>query len=284
MIFRTKIDATSYPFQIQHRNSLLFIGSCFSDNIGQKLSESGFNTLINPFGVLYNPVSIANGIEILLENKKFTSQDLIEHKGLFHSFYHHGQFSSDSEAATLKHINESISKHREQLLNADFLFITFGTAFVYEHIEQNIIVSNCHKLPSKSFRHYMLNIEEIVHRDQLSKSTLLLSIQKLQEVFESLFYYPSYEILMDDLRDYRFYKDDMLHPNSVAVDYIYEHFKACFYNAETQSLEQEVVKLKKALNHRPINPNTQAHRDFAEATQLKIKSLTEKHPYIRVES
>ncbi len=315
MIFRTKIEATPYPFQIQYRDSLLFIGSCFSDNIGQKLSESGFNTLINPFGVLYNPVSIANGIEILLEDRRFTSKDLFEYKGLFHSFYHHGKFSLNTENETLKVINESITQHREQLLKTDILFITFGTAFVYEHIERDIIVSNCHKLPAKNFRHYMLDVNEIVsrykvllnkllslnpklkivatvspvrhwkngaHRDQLSKSTLLLSIHRLQQDFEALFYYPSYEILMDDLRDYRFYKEDMLHPNSIAVNYIYEHFRTCFYTAETQKLEQEVIKLKKALNHRPINPNTQAHQDFVKATRLKMESLIEKHPYVRI--
>ncbi len=316
MKFRTKIPPCSSSFSIDHHKKLMMIGSCFSDHIGQKLYNSGFNVSVNPFGVLYNPISIANTLDICMEQRCFSEQDLIEHNGLFNSLEHHGQFSSHSANQTLEHIHRVTQEQSAYLKTADYLCLTFGTAYLYRHIQKNKIVANCHKLPAKDFKHELLSVNEIVnvyktlisklvafnpklriiatvspvrhwkdgaHQNQISKSTLLLAIHELQQTYEILEYYPAYELLMDDLRDYRFYKEDMLHPNSMAVNYVYEHFQSTFYNDATQNLEREVLKLKQALNHRAINPQSLSHQNFIEATQQKIKNLLAEHSYINGE-
>ena len=311
MKFRTEIPIQKFPVDINYKSKVLFLGSCFSDNISQKLIDRGFSVTANPFGVLYNPISIKNGLEILLEKKQFIISDLIQSHGLYHSFSHHGSFSDVSEEKTLKKINHSVKANKNVLKDANVAFITFGTAYVYEH--QGQIVSNCHKLPAKEFKHYMLSVEDIVseykslliklnaqnselkivftispvrhwkdgaHENQISKSVLHLAIAELQKQFDFVYYYPSYELVMDDLRDYRFYAEDMIHINSQAVDYIYKHFQNSFYSEKTVGLEKQVLKLKQALNHRPFNPNTKEHQVFVKNTKAKIEQFTLGHPEI----
>ena len=313
--FRTTISTKKYPFDINYSSKILFLGSCFSDHVSQKILDGGFSVVANPFGVLYNPISIKNAFNIFLEKKQFEESDLIFNQGLYHSFFHHGQFSNPSKEKALEQINKSISLHQQFVKNADFIFITFGTSYVYRHTEQNIIVSNCHKLPTKTFDHFSLTIEEIVleytpllkalkvqnpnlqiiftvspirhwkdgaHENQLSKARLHLAIEELQNRFDFVHYYPSYEIIMDDLRDYRFYAKDMIHLNTQAVNYIYEHFRNSFYKSETQIIEKRVIKLKQALNHRPFNPDTIEHRDFIKHTKQKIEQLLLEYPEINI--
>lgn len=313
--FRTEIPNVDFPFNIDYSSKAFFMGSCFSDNISQKLIDGGFSAIANPFGVLYNPISIKNSLKILLEKRQMEASDLIEHEGLFHSFSHHSSFSKTSAEASLLAMNESIKHSEEALKNSGLLFITFGTAFVYKHIQNQNIVSNCHKLPAKTFEHFQLSIDDIVreyqtlipalrrlnpklkiiftvspirhwkdgaHENQLSKAILHLSIKALQEQFEDLYYYPSYELVMDDLRDYRFYAEDMIHLTDQAVDYIYQHFQDSFYSSVTQNIEKRVLKLKQALNHRPFNPDTEAHQTFIKKTQAKIAHLKQEYPEINL--
>ena len=313
MNFRTEIPVKKYPFEINHQSKILFLGSCFSDNISQKLIDGGFSVTANPFGVLYNPISIKNAFDILIKNKSFEEKDLIQNHGLYHSFSHHGSFSKTTKEETLHLINTSINKHQDLLNKSSVIFITLGTAYVYRYLETKEIVSNCHKIPAKEFEHFALSVNEIVqeykpllkqlkannsnikivftvspvrhwkdgaHKNQLSKASLHLAIAELQNQFDFVDYYPSYELIMDDLRDYRFYTKDLIHINTQAIDYIYEHFQKNFYSEETQKIEKQVLKLKRALNHRPFNHNTKEHMAFVRKTQEQINLFKQKFPEI----
>ncbi len=315
MDFRTEIKAEAYSFDISYRSKVLFLGSCFSDNISQKLINGGFSITANPFGVLYNPISINNAFDMLLEEKSFDEKDLIQNNGLYHSFSHHGSFSKKTKEETLNLINNKIKENSDLLETVNVVFITFGTAYVYRYLKTQEIVSNCHKISEKEFEHFALTIEEIVsiykilldklksknsnikiiftvspirhwkdgaHGNQLSKATLHLAIFELQKQFDFVYYYPSYEIIMDDLRDYRFYADNMIHINSQAINYIYQHFRKSFYSDKTKSIEQQVLKLKQAQNHRPFNSETKEHRNFIQKTKQKIEQLLLKYPEINI--
>lgn len=311
--FRTEIPVESFPFEIDYKSKFMFLGSCFSDNMSQKTIQAGFSAFANPFGVLYNPISIKNGLDILMKNKKSLSKNLIQNQGLFHSFSHHGSFSKATKEEVLNEINASTKEHSKILRSCNYLFITFGTSYVYRYKKTQKIVSNCHKLPTKEFEHFALSTEEIVkeykelilnlklinpelkiiftvspvrhwkdgaHENQISKSILHLSINELQKQFDHVHYFPSYEIMMDDLRDYRFYADDMIHISRQAVDYIYEFFQKSFYSPLTIKVEKKVLKLKQALNHRPFNPETEEHQLFMKSTKQKINQLKQEYPDI----
>jgi len=313
MNFRTIIHPKTYSFNIDYPSRILFLGSCFSDNISKKLIDGGFSVTANPFGVLYNPISIKNALNILLKQKLFSENDLVENHGLYHSFSHHGSFSKTDPTETLKLINHSIINNSNLLQTTNLAFITFGTAYVYQYLETQEIISNCHKIPAKKFKHFALTVDDIVqeynsllkklitinpelqiiftvspvrhwkdgaHENQLSKATLHLAIAQLQTQFDFVHYYPSYELIMDDLRDYRFYSEDMIHISPQAVDYIYNHFQKSFYSDETKDVEKQILKLKQALNHRPFNPNTKEHIAFVKNTKKKIELLKEKYPEI----
>lgn len=315
MKFRTEIPTEPFPFEIDYQSQLMFMGSCFSDNIGQKIINSGFSAHINPFGVLYNPISLKNGLDILMTRKTFTKSDLIQSHGLFHSFSHHGSFSRSSETESLKLINNTTQIYAKKLSHCNILFLTFGTAFVYQYKDSQSIVSNCHKIPAKAFNRFSLSPQDIInsyqtlikelksfnpklkivftvspirhwkngaHENQLSKAKLLLAIDALVQQYEFTYYYPSYELVMDDLRDYRFYSDDLVHLNTQAVDYIYQHFQNSFFSKETKQIKARVYKLKQALNHRPFNTETKEYQDFLKSTQEKIALLKATYPEINI--
>ncbi|GAI96735.1 unnamed protein product, partial [marine sediment metagenome] len=230
----------------------MFIGSCFTESIGGKLNDYKFPVDINPFGIIYNPSSVGKSLELLIGEKEFTIDDLFFYNGKWLSFFHHSSFSDKDPELCLSRINAKITESREFLKKAGFLFITFGTAWVFEWKESGETVSNCHKISALKFNHKLLAVEDIlenyktlIHKllrfnpqlkiiftvspirhwkdgaegNQVSKAILLLSAHQLLKKFQSVSYFPAYEIIMDDLRDYRFYSDDMIHLNSVAIDY-----------------------------------------------------------------
>ena len=316
-IFRTLVLPQKLPFAINYQSPLFFIGSCFSNHIAERLQTHFFKTYSNPFGVLYNPISIKNSLEILMRKKEFTANDLFFDKEQYHSFWHHSSFSSDTEKESLQKINIEIKKASLFLKQTDVLFITFGTAFVYEHIQSQQIVSNCHKISAKEFNRYRLDIDDILtayfdlipqlqafnpqlkivftvspvrhwkdgaHENQLSKSILHLAIDKLQKKYDSLYYFPSYELLIDDLRDYRFYADDMLHINNQAIDYVYQHFSDVFYNQETKQIEKRLIALNKAKQHRVFNKNTKQYQEFVSTNKKKVQQLQKEYPFLELDS
>jgi hypothetical protein len=268
--------------------------------------------LVNPFGILYNPESIHTSISRILAKQTFMESEIFEHEGGWKSFYHHSRFAYSSSDLFLKNANEKLEEASDFLYTTDFLIITFGTAWVYRLKESGKTVSNCHKLPASLFVREKLTPEAIVsmytellrklfevrpemqviftvspirhwkdgaHENQLSKATLLLAIEQLQQLFpSSVIYFPAYEIVLDELRDYRFYTEDMIHPNEIAVNYIWERFSDCFFSEETTKRIAEIQKLVLATQHRPFQPESEAFRRFVDKNLVLLEETKRKYP------
>ncbi len=315
MSFFTEIQIPEFPWEMDYSKSMMLMGSCFSENIGQKLIDLKFRIDMNPFGILYNPESIANSLKILLEKQTYTEKDLIFDQGFWSSFSHHSRFSDADREAALQKINSRIESSNEFLKNADFLIITWGTAWVYELRETGQIVSNCHKVPASEFKRFRLGVSEIteVYRElleelwkinpklkviftvspirhwkdgavenQVSKATLLLAIDRLKTGFgnQRCSYFPAYELMMDELRDYRFYAEDMLHLSPVAVDYIFNRFCQSLISKESLNLFPPITKILKAIQHRPVNPQSGEYEKFLRQNIKAITNLLSDFPYL----
>lgn len=313
MEFYTRISIPKAPFTFSHTEQTVLLGSCFAENIGKKLEENKFKIDLNPFGTLYNPSSIAEAIRMLLRPERFTGDDLFLHEGIYHSFSHHSRFSSSSETECLANINGRLFRSADSLRESRRMILTFGTAWVYRLKNSGKVVSNCHKLPEKMFDRQLLTVEKIAtewkslllslweqnpdlkilftvspirhwkdgaHGNQLSKATLLLAIDALQKEFpERTAYFPAYEIMMDELREYRFYADDMLHPSPAAVEYIWERFTDNMLSTDSLTILKEWKNIQKAINHKPFQPESEAYKRFISQTLLKIERLNEKFPF-----
>lgn len=305
--FRTVLPQETSQFKISHRDCLLMIGSCFTENIGKRLSERKFNILINPFGIVYNPVSMASCLERLLSPAPlFQEHELFQYAGLWHSREHHGRFSRPDRAETLAGINEACEAAAQQLKSCNRLLLTLGTADVFYLKEPGRVVANNHKMPAAHFQERRVSFQEIADtfrpllerlfhlnpelqvifsvspvrhtrngliHNQLSKSSLLLACDALCAEFPQVHYFPAYELLLDDLRDYRFYASDMLHPSEVAVDYIWNYFSDMYFTEETRKLNLAVEKILAALNHRPFNPDSEEYREFIAKQREAWKQL-----------
>ncbi|MDR0758076.1 MAG: GSCFA domain-containing protein [Tannerella sp.] len=310
----SKIDIPPSPMRVSYGKAMMSIGSCFAENMGNLLDKGRFTVDINPFGVLYNPRSAAHAIRRLLHPEESPDDVLFFHEGLFHSFEHHSSFSDASEADCRRKIRERLLASASNLRRIELLFITFGTSWCFRLKENGRIVANCHKLPGRMFERERLTVESTVdewdetlsalwavnraakviftvspvrhmkdgaHENLLSKSILLLSVDALQARHSGrVCYFPAYEIMMDELRDYRFYAEDMLHPSEAAVRYIFERFAETFMDAETRALLAEVNEIQKALSHKPFHPESDSYKHFMAQTLLKIEHLKAKTPYI----
>lgn len=297
MNFRTKVTLATLPkeWKITFADEIMLLGSCFSDSVGSQMQQVGLKALLNPFGTLYNPCSIAMALHRLTTGTIFTKTELFSHEGLYHSFMHHSQFSSTSVEDTLLRINTSFVQAQQQLKTARFLIITLGTAWIYRLADTGQIVANCHKLPERFFVRNRLSVDEVVsvfektiaelqaynpnlhivftvspirhfrdgaHANQLSKSTLLLAVEELCRKYANTRYFPAYEIVLDELRDYRFFADDMVHPSPLAVQYVWECFCEEFFDEQIRAYFPKIEKVRKALLHRPLNADTQAYIQF----------------------
>lgn len=317
MDFQTKVELpVGLPF-ITHSGQLLLLGSCFAENMGSLLSEAKFRVDMNPYGILYNPLSVSAALSEILKGKEYQEEDLFFYKDLWHSPMHHGSFSASTQKETLQNINIRLWQAHQSIGKIDWCMLTFGTAYVYEREETRQLVSNCHKQPEKQFVRRLLSVDEIVevyeklieemiggnsglkilftvspirhvrdgmHANQLSKSTLLLAIDRLQQLFpEQVFYFPSYEILLDELRDYRFYADDMLHPSPLAIQYIWERFSETFFSEESKQVITYVEEIQSGLRHKPFHPLSESYQRFLGQIVLKIERLNGKYPYLDFE-
>lgn len=317
MKFQTAVDIADFSRKTGYQKKNLFMGSCFTENIGNKMAALLYDVDINPFGILYNPVSVANGLEFLIKQRMVQEDELIQHENLWHSFYHHGRFSSPGTEETLKKINERIVSSSEFLKKTDFLFITFGTAWIYKYKKSGKIVSNCHKIPGNEFHRTRLTVDEIVKRygillsqlrqlnpemnivftvspirhwkdgaveNQRSKATLILAVDQIIKNQEqtNCSYFPSYEIVMDELRDYRFYSGDMIHLSEVAVNYIWEKFENKLLDEESKKVALQVQKVNDAVNHKPFNKVTTENLKFLNQTLKKIEILSRNYPYLNL--
>ncbi|MEI8085950.1 MAG: GSCFA domain-containing protein [Paludibacter sp.] len=312
-MFYTAVNIKSSALSITYQDKVMTLGSCFAENIGKKMHDAYFQTDINPFGVLYNPISIKNSFELLLENKQFTHNDIFENKSLWQSFSHSSLFSTINSETCLEDINSRLESAAEFLQHADFMLITFGTAWVFEEKKSGRVVSNCHKLPASDFLRRRLTVEEIVseytslisklqthfpnlkfifsvspirhfkdgaHENNLSKCILLLAIEALQKQFPQVDYFPAYEIMMDELRDYRYYASDMLHPSEVAVDYIWKRFSETYFNDETLLIKKELEQLAADLSHLPLHIDSDEFKKFKNNTEQRKVSLINKYPFL----
>ena len=284
MEFRTPVaPLKGLQGTLTHNKPVVLIGSCFTDNIGSRLVQRGFDAAVNPCGTLYNPASIASTLLDILYRRPYTPDDIFEHQGRWHSFSHHSRFSADTQQECLDKINAATALAAEKLETASALIITFGTAWVFRHKETNRIVANCHKLHPDTFSREQLNATQIhglwrkmvrellarnpqmkiiftvspirhladgAHGNQLSKATLLFAVDRLSADFpDSVVYFPAYEIMMDDLRDYRFYAADMTHPSETAVDYIYSLFAESVMSPDTIRLADDNLRVYKRNAH-----------------------------------
>jgi len=306
MKFRTEISISQTNFNITHDCKIAMHGSCFAENIAMKFANAGFSIDLNPFGIAYNPLSLSQNLNRILDNKPFMENELIKINDLYHSFSHHSRFSGINPTEVLEKINLRLEQSSTFLRTANLLIITFGTAYVYHLQSTGGVISNCHKLPDKLFTYKRLTIDEIVrewngliirlqsfnpslrllftvspirhwkdgaHENQLSKSILLISVDELIRNRSHCNYFPSYELLMDDLRDYRFYTEDMLHPSSQAIDYIWEKFTETWFDNATLKKAQAFEKIHQSLNHVPLQPESEEYRRFREKTEEKLKGL-----------
>jgi len=284
MKFRTELPIPKFPFKIFYQDNILLLGSCFSGNMGNFLLKNRFHVLSNPFGTLFNPVSIATLLKMSMNPELFTEDYRYFFDNRWVSFAHHGSFSHPDENIFNKQIDEQFNITQTFLQKTDFLLLTFGTSYCYRFLERNLLVANCHKIPHTKFEKFRLKIDDIVkiyndlllliyecnpnikiiftispvrhlgdgfHENNLSKSVLHLAIEQLTD-YKRIFYFPAYEILMDDLRDYRFYAEDLCHPSENAVSYIEEVFTETFFSQETKEKLKIIDKENKFLNHRKL--------------------------------
>ncbi|MGB0982401.1 MAG: GSCFA domain-containing protein [Saprospiraceae bacterium] len=314
MQLQTIVPIPSPNFSISHTDKILTIGSCFAQNMSKYLTERKFQVTANPFGILYNPLSIAQNLTAIIENKTYQETDLFYHNERWNSFDHHSDFSFFDKKSTLKNINENIEKAHQQLLDGNVLMITLGTAFTYFNNKKP--VANCHKLPAKDFKKRLVSVAEIVQNlseviqiiltknpnlqivftlspirhirdgvieNQRSKATLLLALHQLKAQFEAVYYFPSYEIVLDELRDYRFYGTDLVHLNETGLGYIWERFSGTFFEKITLERINQFQKITKAFHHRPFHPTSEQHLRFLKKYTQITAQYQKQFPFLDFE-
>ncbi|MFT5238763.1 MAG: hypothetical protein ACI9M9_002377 [Flavobacteriaceae bacterium] len=314
MKLQTRIPLDPELQQIDYESKILLMGSCFTENIGERLVFYKFQNLINPFGIVFHPLAIEKLITRAINEDLYTETDLIFQNEQWHCFEVHSSLSHHRKDDFLSGLNEKLKQLREYLLTATHIIFTYGTAWVYRYIETDSIVANCHKIPQKKFLKELLTVEEIsasientlilikdinpqvkfIHtispvrhlkdgfvENAISKAHLISGLHELIAPQKSIYYFPAYEIMMDELRDYRFYNEDMVHPNKTAITIIWEQFTKVWIASETEELQKEIAGIQAGLLHRPFNPKSEAHRLFLKDLQQKIVSLKLRLPNIK---
>jgi GSCFA family len=307
MEFRTSFEITESKEKISLSSEVFTIGSCFSEVIGNQMLENKITVSANPFGTLFNPISI---FKILSPNYTHADERLFvqsQARWFHHDF--HSKFSASTQSELRQELNSTIQSEQSKIKNTDFLIITFGTAFIYQLKESPVYVANCHKMPSALFEKSLLSVKDIckkfalLHQElqaknpnlkiiltvspvrhtregmpenQVSKSILRAACHYLVSDFENVSYFPSYEIMLDDLRDYRFYKPDMIHPNEVAETYIFEKFSQTYFDKELQNFLPIWAKISKSLAHKPFNTNTESHQKFLINLLSQLQEVSDK--------
>jgi len=313
MNFRTTIKQPVAAFSINHRTKITCLGSCFAEHIGNKLRLHKMDVLCNPTGIMYNPVSLKNTILSALENRTINPNSLFQQQDRWVHYDFHSGLSTLDPKETSQLLNREIQNLHSQLVQSDVLILSFGTAFVFKLLKTEEVVNNCHKMPSKLFKRQLLTIDDILDnlktafeslikinpkinilltlspvrhiRDGLvannrSKALLNVAIHQLVDSFDNIFYFPAYEILLDDLRDYRFFNQDLVHPSEQSVDYIWNTFCQVFFSDQTKGINKQLSSIRNATKHKPFNPNSNQHRIFKDNQKQKILSLLTKHSYL----
>ncbi len=320
MDFHAEFFPNTFPLKISHRNKLMLAGSCFTEQIGNKLSVHKFTVLENPNGILFNPVSISNALISYATGKIYEEEDLFYYNELWGSWQHHTKFSNIDKIKAIDQINRSQEKANKFIKEADWILLTLGSAFVYEknsteNAEDIItVVANCHKVPADKFNRQLLDTVEIKNvltsmmkevkkinpavnfiftispvrhlregfiENNRSKAALIQAVHSLTNDID-VFYFPAYELVIDDLRDYRFYAEDMVHPNYAATNYVWEKFIATCIDEPSQQLMKEIAVIVAAKNHKAFNPTSEQHQKFLQANFEQVKRIKERYPYINL--
>ena len=314
MLFHTEIKIKPLDQTIRYTDGLLFLGSCFADEVGGICRGLGFNAQVNPFGVLYNPASITQAVERLADGEPFTHNEVIQvGEGFYCTFSHNTAFWNASETALLEQVNRSLEATHEHFLKSKWVIISLGTSWVFRNKENGLVVANCHKLPARQFDREFLSVgqsadyfmgmlqahpdkqfiftvsplrhlKDGLHENQLSKAALLLAVNQVCKQFGNAHYFPAYEILLDELRDYRFYKEDMVHPTEQAVHYIWERFADFAIDPQEKPAMQAAAELRQMLHHRPMFPESEAFRKFEVQKEKKIRELKRDFPDISIKN
>ncbi|MBS1496450.1 MAG: GSCFA domain-containing protein [Bacteroidetes bacterium] len=315
------LEFTPKPFvtKINHRHKLLLMGSCFTENIGDKLIQHKFSVLQNPNGILFNPVSVADALQNYMQNHTIAGSDLFYLNEAYHSWQHHSRFSSPQQNDAVIAINKKTEEAHQFLKQADFILITFGSAWVYELTEKadnknnNIVAANNHKAPADWFRRRLLSSPEVENlldtlindlkkfnpalhiiftispvrhlregfiENNRSKAVLINAVHTVVEKYDTVSYFPAYELVIDDLRDYRFYAEDMVHPNYTATNYVWEKFVSSAIDEPSQELMKTINEINAAKSHKAFNPQSEAHKKFLKINSEKIDNLQQQYSYI----
>lgn len=309
----TPVAITPGDQRIRYGDTIMLLGSCFTEHIAAKLQQLKYHVHQNPFGILYNPVSLAKAVHRVVHQQSYSADELIHHDGLYHSMDHHGSFSGTDATAVLGHINDAIKAAHQDLLRAGFVFISPGTAIVYQYIATGAISGNCHKIPQSAFSKSMLSVPACLHafeqlRDdiksitpnakliwtispvrhlsegliinQRSKSSLIMALTYLLEQHPADDYFPAYEIMIDQLRDYRYYDSDMTHPSAAAIDIIWDGFKSAYVDESENVWHGKIEKINRATLHRFLHHQPEAINQFASAQLNAIQELEKNLPII----
>ena len=317
MIFRSEFTPKPFAVKIKHTDNLMLVGSCFTEQIGNKLAAHKFNVLENPNGILFNPISIAKSISSYTGGKLYNEEELFYYNELWASRQHHTKFSNPNKIVVLNKINESQQTAIEFIKEADWILLTLGSAFLYEwkNIDAenyNNVAANCHKIPTDKFNKRLATAEELKQvllmmqnevlainpnakfiytispvrhlregfvENNRSKATLIQAVHELTNEL-NCFYFPAYELIIDDLRDYRFFAEDLVHPNYAATNYVWEKFCAALIDEPSKLLMKEINELNAAMSHKPFNKSSAAHKNFLQINLEKTKSLANKFVYI----
>ena len=309
MQLSTKIPIKADKKPIDYQSVVVLLGSCFAENMGDKFEYFKFKNFQNPFGILFHPLAIERLVEYALNDKEYISTDIFCHQGLWHSFDAHSKLSNASPDALIDTLNQRLKETSTQLTKASHIIITLGTAWVYEALALGSYVANCHKVPQKEFKKKLLSVSDIetslqhiiaqiqkintkasiiftispvrhvkdgFMENTLSKSHLFTALHSVILKFTNVHYFPAYEIMMDELRDYRFYKREMIHPNDLAIDYIWERFKEAWISKNVETLMARIETVQKGLQHKAFQPDSEAYRKFKahlEEEQLLLKQI-----------
>jgi hypothetical protein len=319
MKFHFEFDIKKLLQPVTHKDSLLLIGSCFTENIGEKLKKYKFSVLENPNGILFNPVSVTDALTSYIENTELTLADLFQLNEGWHSWKHHSRFSGLSAEDSLNRINTSTSNAHSYLKNADYLMITLGSAWIYTLTEKAVnakpgsVAANNHKAPADWFHRRLMTTEEVLQtldntlyrlfhfnpklkviftispvrhlregviENNRSKAVLIQAVHHLIDKFNRLYYFPAYELVIDDLRDYRFYAEDLVHPNYFATQYVWEKFIDSCMDEKTKTLMEEIHSINLAYKHKPFNPSSEQHKKFLKTFYDKTKTLQQQYSYL----
>jgi hypothetical protein len=317
MNFRTQIPIPKSNYPLDYDSKIMSLGSCFAVNMAEKLDYFKFHNSCNPVGILFHPLAIQKFVDFVVSEKQFTENDIFYHNERWHCFDVHSDLSTSSKEELLDSLNAIIKATNQQITEVTHLVITYGTSWVYRNIESDSIVANCHKVPQKQFKKELLSVEEIeksiantiklIHsvnpccniiftvspvrhikdgfiENQWSKSNAISAIHSVLSAQHSKLnteYFPSYEIMMDELRDYRFYAEDMLHPNQVAIDYIWQCFKESAIKENAFAVMDEVERIQKSLSHKPFNPSSESHLKFTSNLREKITILESQYSFMK---